>query len=267
MIGNASSNRRGGFQGRVNSGKIVVHHVERHGGGVVLDLLRERVRKPSEPAHTHAYREVLSFDVAGRNVFRVWISDNANFFAAGADSQAVSLLAFRLVAIILHEPCIVHVFAECLHDGIQVRCQPVRSKLHAIRKAGRHIGNEYVSSLGIALAKDPARNELRIGIDCRPGPHVASDALFRHVFSHLFLLAVAERPNFIDLNPLTSEIAECSILEFRASRAEFHQQFVDGVAGNARDPSRRAHRIAVHQTPNHHDSLFRTQLVHTKHYA
>src|ERR1035437_4531738 len=134
MIGNASSNRRGGFQGRVNSGKIVVHHVERHGGGVVLDLLRERVRKPSEPAHTHAYREVLSFDVAGRNVFRVWISDNANFLAPSADGGAIVLLTFRLVAEVLYELSVVHVFSECLRDGIQVSCQPVRRESHAFRK-------------------------------------------------------------------------------------------------------------------------------------
>ncbi len=45
--------------------EVVVHEVQRHRVGVVLDLLAEPVGQPGEPAHPHPHREVLTLDIAG----------------------------------------------------------------------------------------------------------------------------------------------------------------------------------------------------------
>ena len=52
--------------------KVVVHEVERNRVRVHLDLLAEPVGQPSEAAHVHPHRQVLTLDVAGRDVLRVW---------------------------------------------------------------------------------------------------------------------------------------------------------------------------------------------------
>jgi hypothetical protein len=39
----------------VNAHKVVVHHVERNGGGVVLNLFGESIRKASKATHSHSH--------------------------------------------------------------------------------------------------------------------------------------------------------------------------------------------------------------------
>jgi hypothetical protein len=58
---------------------------------MVFDLLRERIGQPSEAAHRHPHSEVLAFDVAGADVFRVGSAANSLAFAADALSWAVAL--------------------------------------------------------------------------------------------------------------------------------------------------------------------------------
>lgn len=48
----------------------MIHEVQCHRVGVVLDLLRKRVREPCEPAHVNPHREVLALEV-GRGDMRV----------------------------------------------------------------------------------------------------------------------------------------------------------------------------------------------------
>lgn len=59
MIGYASLHRRSHAQSLVNPAEVIVHEVERHSMGLVLDLLAEGVRQPSHPAHAHPHGEVL----------------------------------------------------------------------------------------------------------------------------------------------------------------------------------------------------------------
>jgi 16S rRNA U516 pseudouridylate synthase RsuA-like enzyme len=61
-IGNASRHSRRNFQRLVQPDKVVVHRVQRHRAGMVLDLFAESVCQPSEAAHVHPHREVLALN-------------------------------------------------------------------------------------------------------------------------------------------------------------------------------------------------------------
>src|ERR1051326_5873534 len=133
--------------------------MERNRRNVVFDLLRERICEPHESAHTHPHREILAADKAGRNVFRIWRSDHLMFLATRANCRTVALLPLLVVAVDLDELRVIDFFTERLYDGIHVDCETVGCDLSAIRESGRHVRNEGISGLGIALAEGPARDE------------------------------------------------------------------------------------------------------------
>src|ERR1700676_2068661 len=109
----------------MDSHKIVMHHVERNGGGMVFNLLGEAVGQASEAAHTHTHRKISAFDKTGADMFRIWISHNSMAFATDALSGAVPFLTFRSLPVNLHELRIVHVSAKRMLYRSQVCLQSV----------------------------------------------------------------------------------------------------------------------------------------------
>jgi|SRR5688572_3405111 len=76
-----------------------------------------------------------------------------------------------------------------------------------------------------SVAHPPSRlpssqgNQLRIGIDCDPYPHVASDPLFGHLGRNVALLGVAEAPRFVSLQPFALQIPHGGVEVYGASGA------------------------------------------------
>jgi hypothetical protein len=52
----ASSHSRGNPQGLMNPDEVVMHIEQRNLMHVILDLLRDRIRQASKPAHIHTHR-------------------------------------------------------------------------------------------------------------------------------------------------------------------------------------------------------------------
>lgn len=113
--------------------KVIVHHVERDSGGVIIDLLRKTVGQSREAAHPHTHCEVRTFDIACADVVRVGIANNGLALAADASGGAVALLAFGRVTVDLDQPRVVYGSPEHLLDGQQVRSQAVAGQLDAAR--------------------------------------------------------------------------------------------------------------------------------------
>jgi len=53
----------------------------------------------------------------------------------------------------------------------------------------------------------------------------------------IFVLRPNEAPDFVALNPLAGQVAKRLVLIDRTSRANFQQEFGDGILGNAHHPS------------------------------
>jgi hypothetical protein len=140
--------------------------------------------------------------------------------------------------------------------------------LHAIRQAVGKVCDEMPSRGSIPLANRPARNELCVGIDCRPCPNITADTVSLNFFKgDLFLLAANKRPALVNLNPLAVQVAERPILILRTGRAKLHEQFVDGVPGDTGNSGRSTHRNAIHQASNYVGAFSCAKLVHIEHFT
>jgi hypothetical protein len=148
---------------------------------MVLDLFGEAIREPREPAHGHSHRQILTFDIAGADELFFGVADHRLLFAADALCWAVPLLTFGIIAVDLNQHGVVNLVLERIDNRIDINLHSIRGELHPVGETAREILNELRGALSIALAEKPARNQLGLGIDCNPGPHVASDALFRNL--------------------------------------------------------------------------------------
>jgi hypothetical protein len=85
---------------------------------VHVDFLAERVRQPREPAHRHPHREVLTLDVAGRDVLRVGVAGHVLRDATQALGRAVPRIwLFAGRAVELHEHRVIDIASEGILDG------------------------------------------------------------------------------------------------------------------------------------------------------
>src|SRR5260370_42652406 len=96
--------------------EIVVHHMKRHSGCVVLGLFREGISQPRKSPHSHSHREILSLNKASADVLRIWLAENSFFLAACAFRWAVPLLSFGSVGVDFHKLGIIDRIAKGIHD-------------------------------------------------------------------------------------------------------------------------------------------------------
>jgi hypothetical protein len=79
----------------------------------------------------------------------------------------------------------------------------------------------------VTPAREPRRDQFRVGIDRGPGPHVAS--IRRGFFGarDVLLLRVDECPDFIDLNALAGEVPKHAVLIPSGGLAGINHWFTD----------------------------------------
>ena len=105
--------------------EVVKREVERQRVGVVLSLLRERVRQPREAAHRHPHREVLPLNVARADVRLVGFAFDAGLLDAGAFGGAVAASRTGSIAVELDELGVVDIGPEGVFYGVQIRLEAV----------------------------------------------------------------------------------------------------------------------------------------------
>jgi len=89
-VRDASRHCRGHPKLRMYADKVIIHHVKRHGIGVVFDLLRKTVSQPSEAAHVHPHREIAALDVGRRYVREIGRTFDPFLLCTKACRRAVS---------------------------------------------------------------------------------------------------------------------------------------------------------------------------------
>src|SRR3989338_3201736 len=97
-----------------------------------------------------------------------------------------------------------------------------------MRKATGKIGHERSRRPSVARSHEPCWNQLGLCINHRPRPYVAKSKLSPQRFRQVLFLRVAERPDFIALEPPTRQIAERLILVRPTCRAHIGQELEDG---------------------------------------
>jgi hypothetical protein len=76
----------------VSTSKVVVHEVEAYRVSMELDLFRETIGQSCEAAHPHSHRQVLAFDVGGRDSLGVRVTGDDSHVNAGARRSAIGTL-------------------------------------------------------------------------------------------------------------------------------------------------------------------------------
>src|SRR6266404_9667229 len=123
----------------------------------VLKLLAESVCQSGEPSHAHSHREILAFDIAGRDMLRIGVARDRMRLASDAIAGTVASIIGR-VAVELNKHRVVNVTTECAFYRLQVGSVAVCCNLYAILQPAREIINELVCSYRVTPSVMPARN-------------------------------------------------------------------------------------------------------------
>jgi hypothetical protein len=101
-----------------------------------------------------------------------------------------------------------------------------------------------------------------LGFYGREGPHVTADSCSGHFLCDILLLRSDKRPDLINLNTLSRNIANGCIVELFASRTDFSQEAENGSFCNASHADRGPNGASFDQRRDHRDFFVHTQLVH-----
>ena len=217
----------------MNANKVVPDGVERDHMSVIFDLFRERVGQPCEAAHLHSHGEIVPFDVGRAHVGRIRVALDPRLAGADALCRAVATLhAFRRCAVQLHQHGIVNVATESALNCLKVCLVAVAGELDAIGKARAKVVHQAHGAVAVAPANEIRNDQLRVGLNRRPGPSIAIGQVLPFRRCNVLLFRIGERPNFVHLNPSCLHVADRVIMEIGAYRSGFNQKLRHGVDRN-----------------------------------
>src|ERR1035441_6159126 len=120
MLTNTSFHCRGNTERLMDAHEVVVHMKQRDHSDVVIELLTEGVRQPSETPHVHSHIEVLAFHIAGADVLMVRGADDIHALGAKTLRRAVTGLSLGIVAVNLDQLRVIYSRSERIRNGCQV---------------------------------------------------------------------------------------------------------------------------------------------------
>lgn len=141
-----------------------------------------------------------------------------------------ALIFQRPVVLVQHGKVHATIAKQGLNNG-QVGLITVSRELHAVLEPRVKVAQEKVGVLVGALADQPRGGQFGVGVNRRPGPHVAVARGALELLGYVLLLDVAEGPSLVALNPGGVEVAECGVLVVSARLPNVGQELDDGVLG------------------------------------
>lgn len=177
----------------------------------------------------------------------VWFARDRSFYGTKAFSRRVTALTsrVRLFAVDFHKLRIINIVTERTGHANQVCLVAIAGQLNAVIEALAQIGKKFPRRLAATVANVPRGDQLCVGVDCGPRPHVASltgNLLFNRCVQRL---GVNERPNLIDLDTLAGEVAEFCILIIEAGATGINYQLSDRVFARPGQPGYGADRATL----------------------
>ena len=157
----------------MNLDEVVGEVSQGNGRDVIINLFREGISQASEPACSHPHAEVMSFDITGIDMLRVWVAGNSVALTSKAYSGAVALLSTFSDSVDLDQHRVVNIARKRLINRLDVHLQSIAGKLDAIRQTAGKVFDKVAGTLGVALADQPARHQFGIGINRGPEPRIA----------------------------------------------------------------------------------------------
>src|SRR5579884_3201649 len=208
----------------MNLNEIVGEVIKGNSGGMIFQLARKPVAQARISAQRGAYRPILPFNERRGNMLRVRVSNHCFHLTPDTTSRRIfPRLFFSRTAVNFLKLGEIHIPAKFVFDGLQIRTVGISGYLNAMREPASDVAYEILRRRQIALAKPPRWNELAIGINAHPKPHVASiGILTRNRLSAILFLAINPTPHLIELQPLAAQLAKCAVLVIGADFAHLN---------------------------------------------
>src|ERR1022692_622024 len=253
--------RRGNAQGLVDANEVVVHMEQSQHSDVIFQFLAEGVRQPGEPPHTHPHVEILSLNVRRADMLRVWRTDDRLSLGPKTLRRAVTGCSLGIAAIDLNQLRVVNIFRESIRDSGQIHLVAVSGQLDSIRQPACNVPKELRRTPGVPPSCQPRQDKLALSFNCGERPNVATDTGFHLGLCDVLLLAPDKRPDLINLDPLSRNVADHAVMVFGASRANGHQEPKDSALRYASKANGRANRTAFDQRRKDRDFLVHADYV------
>jgi hypothetical protein len=267
MIRHLRLHRRANAMRRMLPREVVMHEMKRDSVLVHLDLLAESVRQSRKPAHAHAHGQILALDVAGRDVSPVGVAAEHSRLGADEPRRAIAPLGFGIDSENLGERRVIDFTPEYALDRIGVGRMPVGRKLEPSANPQRKIEQKLPSGTAVTGTHEPAWNQLRVGAQRRPRPHVTEARPDLLVERQIPLLGVDETPDFVALDTFAGQVTERRTLVIGACGSEIAQQFFDRHAGEPGNPGSSPQAIPLDQNRYDAGAFLRAQSIHSEQYA
>ncbi|SRR5258708_6900980 len=262
MLTDTRFHRRSNPQGLMNPRKVIVHVKQGDHRNMVLDLLSEGIRQASEAPHVHSHVEILSLDVAGRNVLLIGLADHFDSLGAKTLRRAIPLLSLdRIVAIDLDQLRVINGGPKSIRDSRQIHLVAVRGQLDSVLEPASNVLKELGSTPGVPPSNEPTQHQLGIGVNRGERPDITGDSFLGNLRRYVLLFGVAERPDFVDLNPLGGNVADNIALVLRTGRTHANQQAKDSALRYAGHADGRTNRASFDQRRNDRYLLLRADYV------
>ncbi len=101
--------------------------------------------------------------------------------------------------------------------------------LNAVCQAGSKILNESCATSSITATYKPRWDQFGVGINRSPRPNIAVTKFPLFIRRNILLLRIAEAPDFIELQPLTGQVAKRFVLILSTDESHFEQEFCNSV--------------------------------------
>jgi hypothetical protein len=247
-----SGHGRSNPQGLMYSREVMMHVVQREHSDMVVQLFAKGVRQASEASHIHPHVEILTLDVGSRNKLVVRVADDIHALCAKTLRGAVAFLSFSGIAEHLNQLRIVYSFAKRVRNGSQIHLMAVRCQLDSIRQSACYILKEVRRIPRVPRTYRPANHQLRIGVDRRVRPNISLiSPILEMLRLYVLRLGTHERPNLIDLDALSGNLANDGVMELITSRADLDKRSQHSTFGRASHTRRGSNGAAFYQRGNY----------------
>jgi hypothetical protein len=230
----------------MNTAEVIKPEVQGDCGFQIVQLFRESVGQSGKAAHLHPHGQILPFNVASGDVFRIGPTIAHFGYNLRDASWGVPFIAeLAIVAVQFDELRVVRTASKGVLDCAFVKVKAVRGELAAVSDSFFQIGHELIRGIAAALANGKRRNEFGFRVDGHKYPLIA--ALGGIVFADLPLLLKAESPDFIALDVVAFQVAHSRVQQPLAAFPGHDEQTHDGVAMQPCKPLCRAQGATFNQ--------------------
>ena len=238
MVRNTSFHSWRHTEGLMNTAKIVVHEIQ---GQRVLMRFSTFFENPlvrrSKAAHRHPHCQILTLNIAGRNVLLVGLPNDWGSHCSNALRGAIArIFTLRFVPVQFDQHSVINFSPERQFHSSQIDSQSIRGQLDAVGQPSGQVVHEVLGIPSIARAHAPAGNQFSVRTNCGPRPHVTIAKLAAKFFRHILFLRIAELPNLIALDsPFASgKLAKRLVLILRTCLSDPCKQLENRVLCHTR---------------------------------